>query len=508
LSSISLFATTLVATTRVVSSADLPLSRPINLLRRVEGDDHGGHGEHGDIEWKGIFETPESSYVWIAQKVDGSYVDPTMKLAALPVGAATDEDLEGAEEDGEEAMEKECTVLNHGDTIVPSADTCYLLTFDDSRWETTFPIDASNAEAIVFFAQHLPTEFEEDTHYLKLVSSGEDIEPVHQEMGHDEGGEEVKVVKPWGKAIGAAVLINLVTLSGIVFSIPLISKALKKADPVFVYAGFASFAAGAILSCAFFLLLFESTHLIATGWEEETDQIWRWGTMILAGLILPVLVEALVGIAKPPVESEESKANTKTKDVEVAEAAADKSFEDDDVSPFAKKNFSEQARIIFAICFGDFMHNLCDGFFVGAGFAGCSDSVAWGIAIGTILHEFPQELSDFLILTGPQVGLSTMAALAVNFATGLSVILGAVIVLANDVASSTTGLLLAFGGGIYLQIGCVECMPKMVNPALSPKRKLICMFFFIVGAILIGLVLLDHEHCIPEGDDSHAGHGH
>merc|ERR1712045_910924 len=98
-------------------------------------------------------------------------------------------------------------------------------------------------------------------------------------------------------------------------------------------------------------------------------------------------------------------------------------------------------------------------------------------------------------------------ALAINFVTGLSVILGAVIVLSIDVSDASTGLLLAFGGGVYLQIGCVECMPKMLNPALSVARKAQCVFWFIVGAVLIGLVLLDHEHC-GGGDGHDHGHGH
>lgn len=469
--------------------------------RGLAEDDHDHyHEDHSMVEWAGIFDTPDSSYVWIAQKVDGGYVDPIMRLVAMPVESASEESLEGVEEAGEEAIEAEsCTVLNHGDTITPAADTCYLLTFDDSRWETTFPIDASATSAIAFFAQHLPTEFEEDTHYLKLVSSGEDIEPVAEEAG---GHDDEESSKPWGPALGASALVNLVTLSGLIFAIPFISTVLKKSDPVFVYAGFASFAAGAILSCAFFLLLFESTHLIATGWEEETDHIWRWGTMILLGLILPVTVDAVVGHIKP---DEVTPVIVDTKAVEEQFDEEKTDISSTEPSPFKAKTFSEKARVVFAICFGDFVHNLCDGFFIGAAFQDCNSSMAWGIAVATILHEIPQELSDYLILTGPQVGLSTLSAVLVNFTTGLSVILGTIIVLAIDIKTSTTGLLLAFGGGIYLQIGCVECMPKMCSHALSPLRKFFCILAFITGAVLIGLVLLDHEHCIADGHDHH-GH--
>ena len=315
------------------------------------------------------------------------------KLAALPVDSASGQDLENVEAAGGAAIGMECTVLNHGETIMPASGKCYELTFDSNRWETTFPIDASSTSAIAFFAQHLPTEFEDDSHYLKLVSTGEDIEPVAEEMGgHDDDDEEAS--RPWVKALGAALLINLVTLAGLIFAIPFIASALKKADPIFVYAGFASFAAGAILSCAFFLLLFESTHLIAEGWDEETDHIWRWGTMILLGLILPVIVESIVGHVKP--DDSDSKADVSDKfsdEYKAGKADIEASGTDSDsaganMSPFAAKTFSEKVRLIFSICFGDFMHNLCDGFFVGAAFNECSDSMAWGITIATILHEY------------------------------------------------------------------------------------------------------------------------
>lgn len=460
-------------------------------------------GEEGGIEWKGIFDTPESSYIWIAQKVDDKYADPSMKLAALPVDSASKDKLESVESDGETAMEANCTELNHGETIVPAKGKCYLLKFDENRWETTFPVNASATNAVAFFAQHLPTEFEKDTHYLKLTSSGEDIEPTAEEKGaHDDHADDNHDDKPWGKALGASVLVNLVTLSGVILAIPFVANFLKNCNATFVYASFASFAAGAILSCAFFLLLFESTHLIASGWSKEVDQIWRWGTMVLLGLILPVLFGAIIDSIKPnePPASIPDEENVKDGDTDQ---------DSDTVTPFKSKGFSEKVRLIFAVAFGDLLHNLCDGFFVGAAFKDCSDSLAWSVTLATVLHEIPQELSDFMILTGPQVGLSKMMALVINFITGMSVLLGAVIVLASDVKESTTGLLLAFGGGVYLQIGCVECMPKMLDHSLSSKSKLSCVFAFIVGAVLIGLVLLDHKHCTSgEGGDGHSGHGH
>lgn len=57
-------------------------------------------------------------------------------------------------------------------------------------------------------------------------------------------------------------------------------------------------------------------------------------------------------------------------------------------------------RLIFSVLIGDALHNLCDGFFIGAGFRYCGDSRGWSIAAATIIHEIAQELSDYTLLTG------------------------------------------------------------------------------------------------------------
>lgn len=80
----------------------------------------------------------------------------------------------------------------------------------------------------------------------------------------------------------------------------------------------------------------------------------------------------------------------------------------------------------------------------------------------------------------------------------------------DDIEGQVTGMILAFGGGIYLQIGGVECMAK-INISCNKCSlgfRLMSLTSFAVGAIAIGLVLLDHEHCVAEGADPHAGHGH
>jgi zinc transporter ZupT len=188
--------------------------------------------------------------------------------------------------------------------------------------------------------------------------------------------------------------------------------------------------------------------------------------------------------------------------------------EEADVKKTNVAGSTTKARLIAGVLIGDFFHNLCDGFFLGAAFKGCGDSFGWGVALSTVLHEFPQELADYAILTGPAVSMSPAKALVMNFLSGLSVILGVIIICATDVDDAGIGLLLAFGGGVYLHIGATECMPQIYSAGLSARIRVACIISFILGAVLIGLVLLDHEHCIPStpgidsGGESGGGHHH
>jgi zinc transporter ZupT len=133
--------------------------------------------------------------------------------------------------------------------------------------------------------------------------------------------------------------------------------------------------------------------------------------------------------------------------------------------------------------------------------------MGWSVTAATVYHEIAQEISDFVVLTDPKQGaLKPFTALGFNFVSGLSVLLGVIVILSAELSNLDTGMILAYGGGIYLQIAASECMPKIYNAATSVQLRLIGFFAFFVGALAIGLVLLDHKHC--EAGGGHEGHNH
>lgn len=64
------------------------------------------------------------------------------------------------------------------------SQACHNLVFDQNSATTTFTVNTpTDVKAFVIFAQHVPTEFEKDNHYLKDPSGKVDVEPVLQEGG-------------------------------------------------------------------------------------------------------------------------------------------------------------------------------------------------------------------------------------------------------------------------------------------------------------------------------------
>ena len=359
------------------------------------------------------------------------------------------------------------------------------LQFDNSWHTSSFKIDTTGVAAVSIFAEHVPTEFERDTHYLKDVN-GDDVEPVA------ELPETVTPTKskPWSDAIGAAIIVNIVTLSGVIFLSPSIAKK-QKAYPEVVSCIINAFAAGALLSAAFYLMLYEATHLIKPAGSDESQQTAWWASASIFGFLVAYILDLGISIAFPSRLAD-------------AENAIKGAQEDCDTC------HSHKYRVRSGIILGDFMHNLVDGIFIGFGFLNCGKTMGWSITAATVYHEIAQELADYLVLVDPFQGdLAPLPTLSLNFVSGMSVILGVLISVGSGSNNDFWhGLLLAFGAGVYLQIAAAECMPRVSVSATSSRLRAVSLLTFVVGVIAISLVLLNHKHCTAGGGGGGHAHAH
>jgi zinc transporter ZupT len=153
--------------------------------------------------------------------------------------------------------------------------------------------------------------------------------------------------------------------------------------------------------------------------------------------------------------------------------------------------------LAMSILLGDGFHNFTDGIFLGNAFVLCSRDLAYTIMATTIYHELAQEITDFFLLTH-HCGMSTRQAMIYNFLSGFSVMFGAILVVALELSDMVTGSLLSVSAGVYIYIAATECIPRIQAAHNSAADTLTFLICFILGAVPIGLVLLNHGHCEAE----------
>lgn len=133
---------------------------------------------------------------------------------------------------------------------------------------------------------------------------------------------------------------------------------------------------------------------------------------------------------------------------------------------------------------GDAVHNLIDGMLVGASYM---VSLPIGIAttLAVIMHEIPQEVGDFGVLI--HAGLSVKKALALNFLSALTAMLGVIlaIVLGSEIEGFSLSLLPIAAGG-FLYIAGSDLIPEL-HHEVKVLRSLLQFVMILLGVGVMAL---------------------
>jgi zinc and cadmium transporter len=134
------------------------------------------------------------------------------------------------------------------------------------------------------------------------------------------------------------------------------------------------------------------------------------------------------------------------------------------------------------ILVSDGVHNFLDGVIIAASFA-VSIPVGVATTLAVILHEIPQEIGDFAVLL--HAGYSKKQALLVNFLSGLTALLGAVVFfLLAEFAEVFALYLVPLAAGGFIYIALADLIPEL-HRTVHKKHSI-----YQIAAVTFGVLMM------------------
>lgn len=138
---------------------------------------------------------------------------------------------------------------------------------------------------------------------------------------------------------------------------------------------------------------------------------------------------------------------------------------------------------------GDGFHNFIDGVVIVAAFS-LNTKLGMATTLGVIMHEIPQEFSDFGVLI--YGGFTKAKALIFNFISAIFAVLGAVCGYALVyVVQGMIPLLVGLTAGGFIYIAASDLIPELHKESKFSK-SFIAFIFFFVGIAMMFLLKEGH----------------
>jgi zinc and cadmium transporter len=151
---------------------------------------------------------------------------------------------------------------------------------------------------------------------------------------------------------------------------------------------------------------------------------------------------------------------------------------------------SHAAPSRYLILVGDGVHNLIDGVAIAAAFA-VSPELGLATTFAVTVHEVPQEIADFSILIGG--GFRPRTALLLNFLSGLTAILGALMfwAFAESLARHLAWFMTATAG-MFIYIAGSDLIPQLHHHRATPGPMIYVSFLGGIALIALLSALTGH----------------
>jgi zinc and cadmium transporter len=140
--------------------------------------------------------------------------------------------------------------------------------------------------------------------------------------------------------------------------------------------------------------------------------------------------------------------------------------------------------------FADGLHNFTDGILIAAGWM-AGPEIGLATTLSVVIHEIPQEISDFGILI--HAGFKAGRALWLNFISALTAVLGTIITLTIGTrVESFSQLVLPLAAGGFIYLAGTDLLPEL-NKDRSRRNSLI-QFIMIVAGLTLMYFTSGHGH--------------
>lgn len=149
---------------------------------------------------------------------------------------------------------------------------------------------------------------------------------------------------------------------------------------------------------------------------------------------------------------------------------------------------------------GDAIHNIADGLLLVASF-GTSIFTGFSTAFSILLHETPQEISEFIVLR--KSGYSTLEAVYKNFAAALSIFIGIALGFMFINTQTLQGYLLGISAAFFVGIIFNDLFPLSQLKQLGKTKNIITAFF--AGIIIMFSIMSVIDYVQPHGHSHDSG---